>query len=102
MLYKPIQTLSFSKNKVKRYYDKFENNSSKNKIRRMVIEGRKDKNAIRLDTECMKLSEYIKTKLDLNGLVDTNDILTQYTELVNKNFKEYFNSIFVNIDESEE
>ncbi|WP_236884020.1 hypothetical protein [Clostridium botulinum] len=100
--YKPIQNLSFSKQKVKKYYKNFQNQNCKNKISRMVIQGRKDKNAIRLDTECMKLSEYIDTKLDVDGLVDTNDILTKYTELVNKNFKEYFNNIFVDVDESEE
>jgi hypothetical protein len=102
ILYKPIQTFSFSKSKVKKYYEKFENGNSKDKIRRIVIEGRKNRNAIRLDTESMKLSEYIETKVDFNGLVDTNDILTKYTELVNKNFKEYFNNIFIDIDESEE
>lgn len=102
VLYKPKPTLSFSKTKVKNYYEKFKNSNHKTKIRRIVIEGRKNKNAIRLDTECMKLSQYIETKLDVDGLVDTKDILNKYTELVNKNFKEYFNNIFIDINESEE
>ncbi|GAA0723476.1 hypothetical protein GCM10008905_16140 [Clostridium malenominatum] len=102
VLYKPIQSRSFSKTKVRSYYKQFENQTGKKKIIRMVIQGRKDANVIRLDTEGMKLSEYINTKIDSDGLIDTESIFEKYTELVNKNFKEYFNNIFIEIDESEE
>jgi len=98
ILYKPIQTLSFSKTKVKNYYEKFEKQTGNLKIKRMVIQGRKDKSTIRLDTEGMKLSEYINTKIDVDGLIDSDNIFEKYTDLVNKNFKEYFNNIFIDID----
>lgn len=102
LIYKPIQGLSFSKSKVKKYYETFEKQSNKTKIKRMIISGRKDGNGISLDTEQMKLSKYIKAKVDIDGFIESEMLFNEYEKLINENFKEYFNNLFIDIDESEE
>ncbi len=100
--YKPIQGLSFSKSKVKKYYEIFENPNKKTKIKRIVINGRKEGSSISLDTEQMKLSKYIKAKVDIDGFIESDMLFNEYEKLINENFKEYFNNLFIDIDESEE
>lgn len=102
IVYKPIQGLSFSKSKVINYFKLFKNETSKKRIKRIVITGRRDGSGISLDTEQMKLSKYIDIKLDTDGLVDSDSIFQKYTRLVNENFEEYFNELIIDIDESEE
>lgn len=100
--YKPIQGLSFSKHKIKKYYEKFKSSTGSTKIRRLIISGRKDGNSVSLDTEQMKLKKYITAKLDINGFVESKYLFSEYNKLINNNFKEYFNNIFIDIEESED
>ncbi|AGF57012.1 hypothetical protein B0P06_004703 [Clostridium saccharoperbutylacetonicum] len=100
--YRPIKGLSFSKSKVIKYFENFNNPTKKEKISRIVIGGRADGNPISLDTERMKLSKYIETELSVDGLVNSEDIFKNYNKLLNVEFKEYFNNIFLEIEESEE
>lgn len=99
--YKPIQGLSFSKFKMKQYFKLFQEQTGKTRIKRIVISGRKEGNGISLDTEQMKLSKYIKTKVDSEGFVDSKSLFNKYTDLINKDFKEYFNSMFIDFDDEE-
>ncbi|WP_238917275.1 hypothetical protein [Clostridium sp. YIM B02555] len=102
IIYRPFSGLSFSKFKIKKYFELFEKQSNKTKIKRIVINGRKDGNGISLDTEQMKLSKFIKTQVDTEGFVDSEKIFEKYEDLINKDFKEYFNNIFIDINEEEE
>lgn len=97
MVFKPFPKLSFSKRNVKNYYTRYLN-SGDNKVKRIVVEGKNQKNRVRLDTEGMRLSKYISTKLDIDGLVDTEDIFKNYNQLVNNDFKDYLNDIVLDID----
>lgn len=101
IIYKPIQGLSFSKSKMKRYLKLFQEQTGKTRIKRIVISGRKEGNGISLDTEQMKLSKYIKTKVDSEGFVDSKSLFSKYADLINKDFNEYFNSMFIDFDDEE-
>lgn len=105
IIYKPIPKLSFSKSKIISYFNNYVNNRTK--IKRIVINGRRDGNNIALDTEQMKLSKYIHAEVDIDGLINSEDILNKYKNLVDESFNEYFNDIItgeviIEIDESEE
>ena len=78
--YKPIQGLSFSKSKMKQYFKIFEEQTGKSRIKRIVINGRKEGNGISLDTEQMKLSKYIKMEVDSEGFVDSKSIFSKYRD----------------------
>ncbi|MGL5151807.1 MAG: hypothetical protein ACRC7N_14670, partial [Clostridium sp.] len=60
IVYKPIQGYSFSKSKVQAYVRKFLN---KEKVKRILINGKKSGNLITLNTELMKMSEFIDVKI---------------------------------------
>lgn len=94
LIYKPIQGLSFSKSKVEGYVRKFINSE---KIKRILISGKRDGNLITLNTELMKMSEYIDVKVGEDGLVDSEDLFKKYYDLINKD-NEYFEEIFIDID----
>lgn len=105
IVYKPIKSLSLTRGSVVKYFEMQQSN--KEKINRVVINGKINGNNITLDTERMKLSEYIETNLDIDGLVESKDILAKYVKLVNERFNTYFNEIInkeivVEVDESEE
>lgn len=104
VIYKPLQRKSFTKKSVIKYFELFETPKGKTKINRIVIQGRKEGNAISLDTDGMKLSEYINTNIDEDGQIDTDDLFNKYVNLINKNFKSYFDDMFIDIknDELEE
>ena len=94
LIYKPIKGLSFSKSKVEGYVRKFINGE---KIKRILISGKRDGNLITLNTELMKMSEYIDVKVGEDGLVDSEDLFKKYYDLINKD-NEYFNEIFIDIN----
>lgn len=94
LTYKPIQGLSFSKTKVEGYVRKFINGE---KIKRILISGKRDGNLITLNTELMKMSEYIDVKVGEDGLVDSEDLFKKYYDLINKD-NEYLNEIFIDIN----
>jgi hypothetical protein len=100
LVYKPIKGLSFSKKKVINYFKNYQD--GKTKINRILISGRKQGNGISLDTEQMKLSKYIETELDIDGLVKSENIFEKYEKLVNESFKDYFNNVFIDLGESED
>lgn len=100
LVYKPIKGLSFSKKSIVKYFENYKN--GKFKINRILISGRKQGNGISLDTEQMKLSKYIETELDIDGLIKSDNIFDKYEKLVNDSFKDYFNNVFIDIEESED
>lgn len=102
LVFKPFSKLSFSRFNVERYYKKFLEDNDK-KVKRIVVEGKNERNRVRLDTEGMRLSKYISTALDLDGLVDTENIYENYEKLVKEDFKDYLSDIVldINIEESE-
>lgn len=105
ILYKPIPTLSFSKGKIIKYFEMYQNN--KEKIRRLVINGRNNGDSVSLDTERMKLNEFIEANIDIDGLINSEDILNRYKKLLSERFKEYINNIInkeivLEIDDKEE
>jgi hypothetical protein len=99
MVFKPFSKLSFSKSNVEKYYKKYLEKKSDGKIKRIVVEGRNEKNRVRLDTEGMRLSKYTKTEIDIDGLVDTDSIFKNYENLLNKEFNDYLSDIVLDIDE---
>lgn len=54
-----------------------------NKILRIIVEASGESGKIKLDTEGAKMAKYIKTNLDLNGLVDTDDIISKFNIFIN-------------------
>lgn len=102
VIYKPLQRKSFTKKSVIKYFELFETPKGRTKINRIVIQGRKEGNAISLDTEGMKLSEYINTNIDEDGQIDTDHLFSKYTDLINKNFKSYFDDMFIDINNDDE
>ncbi|MGL5153066.1 MAG: hypothetical protein ACRC7N_21105, partial [Clostridium sp.] len=98
LVYKPIQGRSFSKSKVQAYVRKFLN---KEKVKRILINGKKSGNLITLNTELMKMSEFIDVKIGDDGLVASEDIFDKYYELIDSD-KEYLNEIFIVIEGEEE
>lgn len=105
ILYKPMRTFSFSKSRVIKYFEMYQ--GKKEKVKRLVINGRKNGNSISLDTESMKLSEYIDANIDIDGLVNSKDIFRKYKDLLNQRFKEYIDDIInkeiiLDIDNKEE
>lgn len=53
------------------------------KIFRIVVEGNGERGKIKLDTHGGKMAKYISANLDIDGLVDTEDILNKFTTFVN-------------------
>lgn len=103
LIYKPAKNFPIPTNKAKKYLEIFEGkNSKKTKIKRIVINGRKNGNPISIDTEQMKLIKYIEIVLDSTGFVNSDILFQKYEDLINKDFKEYFNNLFIEEDESEE
>ena len=100
LVYKPVKGLSFSTIKIKNYFEKYKKGNVD--INRIIISGRKEGNSISLDTDRMKLSEYIDTELDIDGLVKSENILKKYEELITCRFNEYFDNIFIEIEDTEE
>lgn len=100
LVYKPINGLSFSKSKIIKYFKRYRD--GKINVNRILISGRKEGNGISLDTERMKLSKYIETELDTDGLIKSDNIFEKYKNLVDDSFKEYFDNIFIDIEESED
>ena len=94
LIYKPMKGLSFSKNKVERYVRNFIDGG---KIKKILISGKRDGNLITLNTELMKMSEYIDVKVGEDGLVDSEDLFVKYYDLINKD-NEYFKEIFIDIN----
>lgn len=94
IIYKPTRGSSFSKSKVRRYYE----NVYGDKIRRIVLEGKNSSGKIRLDTEGARLSKYIETKLDLDGLIDTDDIFDKYEKFIIEEFSDYLSSIVLDTE----
>lgn len=101
--YKPVSKKAFSKHKVKKYYEALQDPiNNKMKVKRLIIGGRKDGNSISLDTEQLKLNQYLKMNLDIDGFIDSKDLFKKYNNLINNDFKDYFDNIFIDIDEQEE
>ncbi|MDQ4680593.1 hypothetical protein, partial [Stenotrophomonas maltophilia group sp. RNC7] len=87
LIYKPIRGVSFGKKTIASYYKKYKNQkdnevTGKKKIQRIVLEGTNSRGRVRLDTEGARLSKYINTKLDENGLVDSNQIFYEYKKFI--------------------
>ncbi|MGL5652485.1 MAG: hypothetical protein ACRDDE_12090 [Paraclostridium sp.] len=96
--YKPSIGKTFTKKNIKKYFT----NSQKNKnIKRLVIKGRRDGSSISLDTELMKMSEYVDIKLGDDGLILSEDLFKKYVDLIDENV-EALNDIFIDIDISDE
>lgn len=103
LVYKPVKNILIPKSKVKEYLEIFEGKKSKKtKIKRIVINGRRSGNPISIDTEQMKLIKYIEVALDSTGFVNSDILFQKYEDLINKDFKEYFDNLFIEEDESEE
>ena len=102
IIYKPKQKKSFGTDTIEKYYKNFlTNENSKRKIKRIILEGRKEAGKIKLDTEGMKLSEYVRAELDDNGIIKSDDIFYKYGELINTRFKEYLKNIILEIESQE-
>lgn len=97
MIFKPFPKLSLSKSGVKNYYKKYIDNKSTGKVLRIVVEGKNENNRVRLDTEGMRLSKYISTELDNDGLIDTDKIFIKYEKLVNEVFSNYLSDIVLDL-----
>lgn len=102
IIYKPKPKTSFGSDTIEKYYKNFLNNEkSKKKIKRIILEGRKEAGKIKLDTEGMKLSEYVRAELDDNGIIKSDDIFYKYGELINTRFKDYLKNVILEIESQE-
>lgn len=98
IIYKPTFGSSFSKKKIRKYYE----NVYGDKIKRIVLEGKNTSGKIRLDTEGARLSKYIETNLDLDGLIDTGDIFNKYERFIIEEFSDYLSNIVLDMDNNDE
>lgn len=96
---KPKPKQSFSKSNVKAYFKKVKR---KNKLKRMVIKGIRSGSSIALDTEFMKMSEFVDVNENSDGLVDSADLLVKYNNLADDYFNSYNEEIIEIEDELEE
>ncbi len=97
--YKPVKGKCFTKPKVVEYFNKFKTN---NNIKRLVIKGRRQGSSVSLDTELMKMSEYIDICLDDNGLANSDDLFRKYNYLMNSYYETLSdNYMDLDIDEGE-
>nr|WP_317331093.1 hypothetical protein [uncultured Romboutsia sp.] len=83
---KPKPKQSFSKSNVKAYFKKVK---KKNNLKRMVIKGVRSGGSIALDTEFMKMSEYIEINENGDGLIDSVDLFVKYNDLADNYFDSY-------------
>lgn len=98
LIYKPKKGLSFSSIKVKKYIESFKKGGD---IKKIVINGSKDGSLITLNTELMKMSEYVDVKEGIDGLINSEDLFDKYKNLIS-NKEEYLNEIFVDVDIDQE
>lgn len=94
LIYKPKDRLSLSKRKIENYVRKFINGTE---VKKILIDGKKDGNLIKLNTELMKMSKHIDIKIDEDGLIDSHDLFVKYNELINID-EDYFKEIFIDED----
>ena len=99
IIYKPINGLSFSKSKVKKYV---KNNMRKVEVKKIIIQGKKEGNPIRLDTEFMKVSEYVEIKEDSNGLIDSKDIFDELKKFIERDEDIFLNNIYIEQEDDDE
>lgn len=84
LIYKPVKGKCFSKPRVIRYFEGFNNN---NNIKRLVIKGRRQGSSVSLDTDLMKMSEHIDIRLNDDGLVNSDDLFIKYNNLMNSYYE---------------
>lgn len=84
LIYKPVKGKCFSKPRVIRYFESFNNN---NNIKRLVIKGRRQGSSVSLDTDLMKMSEHIDIRLNDDGLVNSDDLFIKYNNLMNSYYE---------------
>lgn len=93
----------FKKNDVVTYCNKFISNGTikGNKVKRIVICGvGNDDNPIRLDTEGMKLYRTLNIQLGDDNTVDSDDIFSNFKDLVRNNNEEIMELFNVTIEEA--
>lgn len=101
LIYAPKITKSFSNAKVKSYFQKYMDGTGTERIKRLVIQGQKDRNTIRLDTEGMKLSKFIETELDIDGLVNSESLFNKYITLI-ESYSEQIGEMLLEVEDDEE
>lgn len=81
LVYKPKLKERITKTQVQKIYSSYRSNPEK--ICRIIVEANGENGKIRLDTNGAKLATYIKTNLDIDGLVDTSDIFKKFENFIN-------------------
>ncbi|MBU3146834.1 hypothetical protein [Clostridium sp. CF012] len=101
LIYTPKKSRSFSNAKIRKYFEKYMSGVGTDKIKRIIIQGKKDDNTIRLDTEGMKLSKFIQTELDIDGLVNSESLFGKYVTLI-ETYGDELGELLLDIVDNEE
>ena len=105
LTYKSKYKTFLSKPDVINYCKKFITNGSirGTKVKRIIICGQSpDNSSVRLDTEGMKLYRTVPVKFDDNNTIDSDDLFTQFKNLIINQHDEIMNLFNVTIKESDE
>lgn len=104
LIYKSKPKTALSKPDVISYCKKFITNGSihGSQVKRIVICGQSTDNApVRLDTEGMKLYRTIRAKFDNDNTIDSNDLFSQFKNLIINQHDEIMNLFNITIEDSD-
>lgn len=92
IIYRPTYRSSFSKSQIRSLFNSY--NCEGSRIIRIKVEGSGENGTIRLDTIGSKMAEYLNISLDIDGLIDTSDILTKFDNYIDDIPEEILGIVF--------